>query len=58
MDYYQQGYEAGISFVDYVKSFICIPDDLDSIKQVMFAFPDMVGLFSDPEQIMNLMYMW
>jgi len=56
IDFYQRGYASGISFVDYVKSFICIPDDLDSIKQVMFAFPDMVGLFSDPEQIMNLMY--
>jgi len=56
IDYYQHRYASGVSLVNYFKSCVCIPNDLYEIKQVMFAFPDMVKLFSDPEQIMNLMH--
>ena len=55
-DYYQHGYLSGVSLADYVKGFFYIPRDLSEIRQVMFAFPDVVDVFADPKQIMSLMY--
>lgn len=55
-EYYQNGYLAGMSAIGYVRHIFNDSYQLSGLKEIMFAFPDVLPILVDKEQCVGFLY--